>query len=112
MFNVPEAHLDFMFMGPCIVNQCQYLSNEMRLYTVLLYFCRQLLFRRPRTSEDEPRAGRPSTSKTDDNVERVRSLVRSDRRLTLRVISSELNFNTGFGHEKSVRQNGSKEPHD
>ena len=29
---------------------------------------------------DEPRAGRPSTSKTDDNVERVRSLVRSDRR--------------------------------
>ena len=29
--------------------------------------------------EDEPRAGRPSTSKTDDSVERVRSLVRSDR---------------------------------
>ena len=30
--------------------------------------------------EDEPRAERLSTSKTDDNVERVRSLVRSDRR--------------------------------
>jgi len=29
--------------------------------------------------EDEPHAGRPSTSKMDDNVERVRSLVRSDR---------------------------------
>ena len=43
--------------------------------------------------EDEPRAGRPSSSKTDDNVERVRSLVRSDRRLTLRMISSELNLN-------------------
>jgi len=28
--------------------------------------------------EDEPRVGRPSTSKTDDNVERVRSLVRSN----------------------------------
>ena len=39
--------------------------------------------------EDEPCAGRPSTSKTDDNVERVRSLVRSDRRLTLRIISTE-----------------------
>ena len=38
--------------------------------------------------EDEPRAGRPSTSKTDDSVERVMSLVRSDRRLTLRMISS------------------------
>ena len=28
--------------------------------------------------EDESRAGRPSTSKTDNSVERVRSLVRSD----------------------------------
>ena len=49
--------------------------------------------------EEEPRAGRPSTSKTDDNVERLRSLVRSDSRLTLRMISSELNLN-GF----TVRQ--------
>ena len=38
--------------------------------------------------EDEPRAGRHSTSKTDDSVEGVRS----DRRLTLRMISSELNL--------------------
>jgi len=29
--------------------------------------------------DDEPRAGRTSTSKTDENVEKVRSLVRSDR---------------------------------
>jgi len=29
-------------------------------------------------AEDEPRVGRPSTSKTEDNVERVRSLVRLD----------------------------------
>ena len=43
--------------------------------------------------EDEPHAGRPSTSKTDDNVERVRSLVRSYHQLTLRMISSELNLN-------------------
>ena len=42
--------------------------------------------------EDEPRAGRPSTSKTDDSVERVRALVRSDCRLTLRMINSELNL--------------------
>ena len=39
--------------------------------------------------EDEPRAGRPSTSKMDNNVETVRS----DRQLTLRMISSELNLN-------------------
>ena len=48
---------------------------------------------------DEPRAGRPPISKTDDNVERVRSLVRSERRLTLKMISSELNLNRFTVHE-------------
>jgi len=42
--------------------------------------------------------GRP-TSKTDDNVERVRSLVRSDHQLTLRMISSELNLNQFTVHQ-------------
>jgi len=62
--------------------------------------CRAQLFRWHKSfvegreqEEDEPRAGRTLTSKTDDNVERVRSLVRSDRQLTLRMISSELNLN-------------------
>ena len=49
--------------------------------------------------EDEPRVGRPSTSKTDDNVERARFLVRSDLRLTLRMISSELNLNWFTVHQ-------------
>ena len=49
--------------------------------------------------EDEPRAGRHSTSKTDDNAERVRSLVSSDRLLTLRMISSELNLNQFTVHK-------------
>ena len=49
--------------------------------------------------EDEPHVGRPSTSKTDDNGERVRSLVRSDRRLMLRMISSELNLNRFTVHQ-------------
>ena len=49
--------------------------------------------------EDEPRAGRPSTSKMDDNVERVRYLVRSDHQLTLRMISSELNLNRFTVHQ-------------
>ena len=42
--------------------------------------------------EDEPHAGRPSTSKTDDNVERVRSLVRSDRRMMFRTGLSSIKF--------------------
>ena len=49
--------------------------------------------------EDEHRAGRTSTSKTDDSVERVRSPVRPDRRLTLRMISSELNLNRFTVHQ-------------
>ena len=49
--------------------------------------------------EDEPREGRLSTSKTDDRVERVRSLVRSYRRLTLRMTSSELNLNRFTVHQ-------------
>ena len=39
------------------------------------------------------RSGRPSTSETDNNVEIVGALVRSDRRLTVRMIASELNLN-------------------
>ncbi|GFT53445.1 protein GVQW3 [Trichonephila clavipes] len=35
--------------------------------------------------EDEPRSGRPSVSKTAENDVRVRDLVRSDRRLTVRM---------------------------
>ena len=49
--------------------------------------------------EDEPRARRTLTSKTDDNVESVRFLVRSDRQVTLRMISSELNLNRFTVHQ-------------
>jgi len=47
--------------------------------------------------KDEPRSGRPSTSKMDNNVEKV--LVRSNRRLTLQMIASELNFNHTTVHQ-------------
>jgi len=49
--------------------------------------------------KDEPRSGRPSTSKTDNNVEIVGALVRSDRLLTVRMIASELNLNHTTVHE-------------
>ena len=44
--------------------------------------------------EDDHRSGRPSTSRTDENVERVRQKVRSDRRLTVRMIADELGMNS------------------
>ncbi|GFV46752.1 HTH_48 domain-containing protein [Trichonephila clavipes] len=49
--------------------------------------------------EDEPRSGRPSVSKTAANVVRVRDLVRSDRRLTIRMIGEELNLNHTIVHQ-------------
>ena len=49
--------------------------------------------------EDDPRSGRPSTSKTDKNIEKVGVLVRSDRRLTIRMISNTVGID-----KESVRQ--------
>ncbi|GBM28808.1 Putative uncharacterized protein FLJ37770 [Araneus ventricosus] len=40
--------------------------------------------------EDEPRSGRPPTSTTPDNIERVRRMFADDRRLSLRMIAEEL----------------------
>ena len=44
--------------------------------------------------EDDHRSGRPSTSKTDENVEGVRQNVWSDHRLTVRMIADELGMNS------------------
>ncbi|GFT06497.1 protein GVQW3 [Trichonephila clavipes] len=49
--------------------------------------------------EDEPRSVRPSVSKITENVVRVRDLVRSDRRLRVRMIGEELNLNHTAVHQ-------------
>ena len=43
--------------------------------------------------EDDPRSERPSTSRTVDNVDRVKQMVCADRRLTVRMIAEELSIN-------------------
>jgi len=50
--------------------------------------------------EGEPRFGRTCTSKTEENVTKVRDLVRSDRSLTVRMISSVLNLNRQTAHQR------------
>ena len=42
--------------------------------------------------EDDHRSGRPSTSRTADNTEQVKQLVRDDLRLTVRMITSDLSI--------------------
>ncbi|VVC36258.1 Winged helix-turn-helix DNA-binding domain [Cinara cedri] len=41
---------------------------------------------------DEPRSRRPVEVRTDNNVQRVRTLVHQDRRLTVRMLADELNL--------------------
>jgi hypothetical protein len=45
--------------------------------------------------QNDPRSGQSKPQRTDANVDRVRTLVRSDRRLGVRVITEELNMNKG-----------------
>jgi len=45
--------------------------------------------------EDEERSGRPSTSKTQENVEKVREMILSNRRLTIRELSENVNISYG-----------------
>jgi len=56
-------------------------------------------FKEGRDVQEDPRSGQPKTLRTDANVDRVRTLVCSDRRLGVRVIAEELNVN-----RETVRQ--------
>jgi hypothetical protein len=44
--------------------------------------------------QDDLRSGQPKTQRTDANVDRVKTLVRSDQRLSVRLIAKELNMNS------------------
>jgi len=43
--------------------------------------------------EADSRSGTPSTSRTAENIERVKQMMRADRRLTVRMIAEELSIN-------------------
>lgn len=45
--------------------------------------------------DDDDRSGRPSTSRNDDNIAAVKTIIRSNRRLTIREISEETNLSFG-----------------
>ena len=56
-------------------------------------------FKEGRTSVDDPRSGRPSTSKTDDNVTKVREVIRSNRRLTVGEVAEDVSISKTVCHE-------------
>lgn len=47
---------------------------------------------------DDPRSGRPTTARIDENVRRVRETLSSDRRLSIRAIADILNLSTFAVH--------------
>ena len=58
-------------------------------------FERQRRFKEGREdAQDDPRSGLPKTQRTDANVDRARTLVRSDRRVGVRITAEEMNMNT------------------
>ena len=49
--------------------------------------------------EDDERPGRPSTSTTDENVEKVKEMVMNDRRITIREVADDVGISIGSCHE-------------
>ena len=41
---------------------------------------------------DEERSGRPATSRTEENIAKIRQIVRDNRRLTVRSIAEQVNI--------------------
>ena len=50
--------------------------------------------------EDDHRSGRPSTSKTDENVQEIAKIIRNDRRLSVKMVADMVDIN-----RETVRQN-------
>src|SRR5215469_8516208 len=56
-------------------------------------------FKSGRTSiEDDPKSGRPSSSSGDDHIEKVRSVIRENRRLTVCEVSEEVGICKSLCH--------------
>jgi transposase len=76
--------------GPemCQMLQQAYGEDALKMSTVFKWVQRYREGRKDPT--DNKRSGRPSTSRSDENIDRVHSLVLSDRRMTVQMIADEL----------------------
>ena len=48
---------------------------------------------------EDPRPGQTSTSTNNDHVERVRAVIRGNRRLTVREVADEVGISKGSCHQ-------------
>ena len=48
---------------------------------------------------EDSRPGRPSTSRNDEHVEKVRAVIRGNRRLTVREVADEVGISIGSCHQ-------------
>ena len=58
--------------------------------------------------EDDERPGRPSTSTTDENAEKVKEMVMSTRRITIREVVDDVGISIGSCHEIFSNVSGMK----
>lgn len=76
---------------------CETLGESAPPYSTVARWCAE--FKRGRTSvKDDPRSGRPSTSVTQEMVDKVEKIVLYDRRVTVRFIAEELKISSGSVH--------------
>jgi len=54
---------------------------------------------------EDPRPGRPSTSTNEGHVERFRSSIRGNRRLTVREVADEVGISIGSCHQIFTEKN-------
>ncbi|UYV79546.1 hypothetical protein LAZ67_17003073 [Cordylochernes scorpioides] len=55
---------------------------------------------------DEERAGRPSTSTTDEKINKVEKIILANRRITVREVAEDLNISIGSGHSNFINDLG------
>jgi len=84
--------------GPEIHQMLQQVYGEDALKEKTVFKWVQRFWEGHEDTKDDARSGRPSTSSGNENFNRVRSLVLSDRRLTVRMTAEELGLGKSSVH--------------
>src|SRR5215475_13354796 len=99
-----EQRIDIKFLmklgknGPEIHQMLQQVYGEDALKRRTVFKWVQRFREDHEDPKDDSRSGRPSTSSGNENIDRVHSLVLSDRRLTVRIKAEELGLGKSSDH--------------